>query len=70
MLQLSRYLSTFVVWDMIVITVLVGQMEPLHTEPGLERARYIVNASMDHTTVVTTLVHSCQQESHNQIRGN
>ena len=50
------YLSTFVVFHVILIAVLVGETKPLDTQLGLKGSRGVVDTSMDHTAVVSALM--------------
>ena len=42
-----------------LIKILVGQLETFDTELGLERSWLVINACMDDSAVVTTLVGGC-----------
>lgn len=51
-------LPTFVVGDVIFVTVVVQELYPLDTKLGLQRAWGVIDPSMDHSTVMSALVMS------------
>lgn len=50
------YLPTLLVGNSLLVTVFVAQGCPLHAELGLQGAWGVVNPTVDHPTVVCTLV--------------
>lgn len=50
------YLPTLLVGNSLLLTVFVAQGCPLHTQLGLQGAWGVVNPTVDHSTVVSTLV--------------
>ena len=53
------YLATFLVGHIVGVTVLVHEGRTLDTQLRLEGAGQVVDAGMDHPTVVTRLVRRC-----------
>ena len=53
------YFATFLVWYVVFVAVFVGHVQAFHTQFCFQGARSIVDACMDHTTVVSTLVSRC-----------
>ena len=56
-----KYLSTLLVGYALLVKVVVEHGCSLDAELGLEGAGLVVDAHVNHTTVVTSLVGSCNQ---------
>ena len=56
-----KYLSTLLVGYAFLVEVVIEHGRSLDAELGLEGARLVVDAHMNHTAVVTSLVGSCNQ---------
>ena len=52
------YFSTFLVRNLLLITILVCQVQSFYTQLGLQGAWGVVNTRMDNTTVFTRLMYS------------
>ena len=52
------YFSTFLVRNLLLITILVCQVQSFYTQLGLQGAWGVVNTRMDNTTVFTRLMNS------------
>lgn len=70
----STHLSTPLVGDLLLLAVLIGQCGAPHTQLCFQGAWCVVDAAMNHTAVVTTLVHrwrwGAQTEAYNQCYNN
>ena len=55
------YLATLLVWYVLFVEVVIEHGCSFDTELCLEGARLVVDAHVDHTTVVTSLMSSCNQ---------
>lgn len=58
--QAKTHLSTSLIRNPFLLAVLVGQSCSSYTKPGLQRARRVVDPTVDDPTVVPTLVYSWQ----------
>ena len=52
------YFSTFLVRNLLLVTILVCQVQSFYTQLGLQGAWGVVNTRMDNTTVFTRLMYS------------
>ena len=52
------YFSTFLVRNLLLITILICQVQSFNTQLGLQGAWGVVNTRMDNTTVFTRLMYS------------
>ena len=52
------YFSTFLVRNLLLVTILICQVQSFYTQLGLQGAWGVVNTRMDNTTVFTRLMYS------------
>ena len=61
------YFSTFLVRNLLLITILVCQVQSFYTQLGLQGAWGVVNTRMDNTTVFTRLMYSYENPRNNEM---
>ena len=61
--DLLPYLADFLVGDFMLVAVFVHESKALYTELCFERAWCVIDAGMNDSTVVTTLMGSCHNTS-------